>query len=448
MINSEKLKHLGLDKAALLLLLIIGLFVAKLVISLRTDFKSSKPVTLQPRGLTVSVPAAFKQISDGFQCDDSEFRLSCILKISSDTAVSIRWRYFLLPLKETASERFEAQAAEIAGNIEKTGSQQFGQFTFDYARIVSQQTMTLLLSGKTQLPDGRTLALEVVQKGQNLDFVEEIFNSLAASVTFNPDNPLAKGTQLLNNFREKDLADMAMKRTGQNYYYIKNYTDQNLGFITDAVGFKPSSADMNSLTAASLFFIHTGAKAFAEQSLFVSEPNIQTFKWASQQGDLAINRDSSTSIKLGTDGLVTVQKRNIVQNFTFTSSMIPEILLDIFVNSFLQSSFDSVMADIILPDGRITPALITRARLEKTARPDIASVVKITFFGINIDYQTTYLDSDGKILLSETQGKISYKLERTEPDRIIADFPQWREKILQIEQSILPKNQQPTRNAK
>ena len=442
MTNGEKLRRIGLDKAALFFLLLAGLFFAKLIISSRNNFKLSKPVALQGTGLAVSIPAGggFKQLSDSFEYNDNEFRLGCVLQISSNTAVSVHWRYFLLPFKKSVSERFKAQAAAIEGDIEKTGSEQFGQFTFDYAEIVSEKTATLLLCGTTQLPDGRTLTLEVAQKGQNIDFTEKIFNSLAASVTFTPDNLLAKGAELLSNFRLKGLADMARKKTEQNYYYIKNYTGQNLGFITDAISIKTDSHDANSLIAASLYFIHLGINSFAEQSLLRCDPNLQSFKWMSQQSDLLINRDLTTSIELDRQGTVTVQRRNVVQDFVFTSTMLPEILSDILIESFLQSDFNSVMVDIILPDGRITPTLITRTELQKTAEPNAASAVEIVFFETDTNHQTMYFDSNGKTLLSEVHGKISYKLERTERDRIIADFPQWLEKIQQIEQYILEKS--------
>jgi hypothetical protein len=463
MIDGEKLRRFGLDKVALLLLLLAGLFFAMLTISSRTNFKLSKPVVLQGSGLAVSVPTGggFKQLSEGFQYDDNEFRLGCVMQISSNAAASVHWRYFLLPFKKTASERFEIQASDIGGTIKKTGSEKLGQFTFDYAEIISEKTATLLFSGTTQLPDGRTLTLEVAQKGQNIGFTEKIFDSLAASVTFTPDNPLAKGNELLNNFRQYALADIVQKKTEQNYYYIKNYTGQSLGFIADATGFKADSPDANSLVAANLYFIKLGINSIAEQSLFRSEPNLQSFKWASWQSDLLINRNLTTSIELDRYGAVSVQKRNTVQNFTFTSTMLPEILSDIFIESFLQSSFDSVMVDIILSNGRIQPVLITRAEPtsasspsgvprtvepQKAAQPNTASTVKVVFFGAGPDYQTMYLDSDGKILTSEVHGRLSYKLERTQRDRIIADFPQWVDKIEQIEESILEKSKNRKRN--
>ena len=449
MTDSEKLRRFGLDKVALFLLLLAGFFFAKLIISSRTNFKLSEPVALQGSGLAVSVPAGggFKQLSDGFQYEGNEFRLSCVLQISSDAAVSMHWRYFLLPFKKTVSERFQAQALAIAGGIEKTDSKQFGQFTFDYARIFSEKNATLLFCGITQLPDGRILTLEVAQKGQNIDLAEKIFNSLAASVIFTPDNPLAKGGKLLNNFRQQALADIVQKKARQNYYYIKNYTDQSLGFITDAISLKTDSPDTNSLVAVNLYFIHSGINSLAEQSLFRSEPNLQSFKWMSRQSSLLINRDLNTSIELDRQGVITVQtsaspaepERNIIQNFIFTSTMLPEVLFDIFIESFLQSSFDSVMVDTLLSDGRITPVIITRAEPKKTAQPNAASAVEAIIFDSSTSYQTTYFDSDGKILLSEMHGKISYKLERTERDRLITDFPQWLEKIQQIEQYILEK---------
>jgi hypothetical protein len=166
----------------------------------------------------------------------------------------------------------------------------------------------------------------------------------------------------------------------------------------------------------------------------------------SRQSDLLINRDLTTSIELDRQGKVTVQRRNIVQDFAFTSTMLPEILLDTLLESFLQSDFNSVMVDIILPDGRLAPALVAKTKLQpvlngaegKAVEPNAAWAVKTEIFGTNTNQQTIYFDSTGKILLSEVHGRLSYKLEKTQRDRIIADFPQWLEKIQQIEQYIIP----------
>ncbi len=446
MTDSEKLRRFGFDKIALLVLLLVGFLFAELIVLSQSRFKLSKPVSLPGCGLAVSVPAGggFSRLSDGFRYNDNEFRLTCI---RSDAAMSINWRYFIVPFEKTVDEKFHAQASDMKGVIEKTGSEKLGQFTFDYARIFSEKKATLLFSGIVLLPDGRTLSLEVAQKGRNIDPAEKIFRSLAASATFTPASPLADGRELLDNFRLKTLADIFQKNTRQNYYYIKDYTGRNLGFITDAISLKNNRRDANSLTAVSLYFIHSGINSFAERSLFHSEPNLRSFRWVSQQSNLLINRDLTTSLKLDQQGMITVltsatsvPQKNIMQKFAFTSTMLPEILFNAFIEGFQQSSFNSVMVDLILSDSRITPALLTRARPQEDAEPNAAPAVEIAFFGTDTSEQTTYFDSDGKISLSEARGKLSYKLEKTQRDLLVADFPAWLEKLEVIEQYVNEKS--------
>ncbi len=433
MTDGEKLRRFGFDKIAFLILLLAGLAIAKLIISWRVNFKMSEPVALEGTGVSVSVPTGggFGPLSGGFQYNDSEFRLSAVMRISNDTAVMANWRYFIVPLKKTPAERFEKQASDIEGAIEKTGSEKLGQLTFDYARIVSSKNSTLLLSATTLLPDGRTLALEVAQKGRNVNLVEEIFRSLVASAAWTPDSPLARGSRLLNTFKNKTIADIAKKKSQQDYFYIKNYTGRQIGFITDAISVKTDK-----LTAANLYFFKVGVNSLTERSLFRSDLNLKNFKWVSLQSDLLINRDSATSIELK-ENTVTVRNEKTEQDFAFTPTMIPDILVDTLIESFLRSDSNSIMIDMILSDGSVAPALITRTQKQQGADPNIAFTVDVQFFGMDASRQIMYLDSNAVLLLSEVHGRLSYKLEKTQKNRLAADFPDWLEKIQQIGQYIL-----------
>ena len=438
MTDTKKLKQIGLDKIAFLVLLIAGLICAKLIVSSRSSFKLSKPLSLDGTGLSVSIPAGggFVRTSDGFSYLDNEFRLGCILQTGRNTAVSVHWRYFILPLKQTASEKFIADANSIDGIIESSQTKQFGQFSFEYARIVAEKKTIVLLCGITRLPDGRTLTLEVMQKGRDFNIADKIFNSVIESVSFKAENPLADGIKFLNNFKQKNLADIIGKKTEQSYYYIQDFTDKKLGFATDAAGIRPDGKN-NSIVAAGLYFLHSGRIAHAERDFFAGEPNMHTFKWANSQSDLLINREVPTSIELDAEGMITVQKTNNLQNFTLSPSMMPEVLFDAAVEDFLHSDFNSVMIDLILSDGRIKPAIIKKADPNGYPQLKAAFAAEVKLFDFSAANQTVYLDADGRTLLSEVRGSFSYRMQRTEKEKLAADFPQWLEKIEQIEQYLI-----------
>jgi len=436
MTDIEKTKRLGLDKIAFFLLLVAGVFCAKLVVSSRTSFELSKPVQLEGTGLSVIIPqgGGFQQISDGFSYEDNEFRLGTVLRAGREATVKVYWRYFLLPIEQAAPGIFAEDANTLGGVVEYSNTKQFGQLTFDCAKIVVANTATVLLIGATVLPDGRTLTLEVAQGGRDFNIADEVFNSIIASATFKSKSPLADGIKFLENFRQKDFADIVEKKAGQNCYYIEDFTDKKLGFSTDAVGVVADSSKVNSAIVAKLHFFQSGMIARAEQELFAGEPNMHTFKWGNRQSDILINREIPATVKLDETGMITIQKRTGMQNFAIGRSMLPEIIFDCAVESFLRSGFDSVMLDMIVSDGTIRPIIIKRAKVEADKFPQLnaTEAVEIKFFGSGADAQTVYLNDSGEILMSEMHGGVSCRFRKTEKENIIADFPEWAEKIEQI----------------
>ncbi|MFA6187405.1 MAG: hypothetical protein WC770_09400 [Phycisphaerae bacterium] len=436
MTDSEKVKRFGLDKIGFFVLLLAGVLCAKLVVSSQTNFKLSKPVLLEGTGVSAAIPrgGGFQQISEGFSYEDNEFRLGAVLRVGREAAVSVHWRYFLLPIEQAFSERFAEEANSLGGVVEYSKSQQFGQLTFDCAKIVAAKTATVLLTGTTVLPDGRTLTLEVAQKGRDFDIADNVFNSVIASAEFKAENSRADGIKFLENFRQTDFADIAGKKTEQNYYYIEDFTDKKLGFSTDAVGKVTDSSKVDSVIAATLYFFQSGMISRAEQDLFAGEPNIHTFKWGNRQSDLLINREIPTTIKLDDTGMITIQKRTGMQNFANGRSMLPEILFDCAIESFLRSSFDAVMLDMIISDGTIRPIIIKKAKAEADKFPElkITKAVEVKFLGSGTDAQTIYLNDANEMLMSEIRGTVAYRLRKTDKENIIADFPEWTEKIEQL----------------
>ncbi len=444
MANNEKLRQLGLDKAAFLGLLVLGLIWAEFITFSRSDFKLSEPLAIKGTGIEVSIPSGdgWKRLSNNFKYEDNEFNLVCQMQIGNDSLILAQWRYFTLPLEKTPSERFKIKANSLSGSVKSEGSGKFGDFTFDYAKVVSEKTPAVLFCGTTVLPDGRTITLEVAQRGQGVDLAEKIFKSLLASVKYHPDNPVVNGAELLKKLKAS-LPAMLSRQGYQNYYRIKDAHGTIVGFTTDTIISPADSNADSAVFAAGLLFVSPAFSAFAEQSLFYSDISISRFDWTIKHGNLLTNRQQPTQISLDGSKVLTVQKQNTVEKVHSTDTMIPDIFLDLTVAEFLKSDFDTVMLEVILSDGKIAPVIFSRINSPETSVLPAESAAGVELFGSNTVYQKMYFDGEGKLLSADIQGSLSYRIERTTKTAILADFPQWLEKIQQIEQYQLKKNSRP-----
>jgi hypothetical protein len=104
------------------------------------------------------------------------------------------------------------------------------------------------------------------------------------------------------------------------------------------------------------------------------------------------------------------------------------------IDIFLQSDFNDVMLDMIASDSTIRPIIAKKAAAKSDRFTDlrISKKVEIKFFGSGVNTQIIYINDAGDMLLSEVRGKASYRLRKTDKEKIIADFPEWSEKIERI----------------
>jgi hypothetical protein len=433
----EKLRRIGLDKVAFLVLLLLGHVLAKFIISYGSKLELSQPLALKGTGLEVSVPYgdSWKRLSTGFKYENNEFNFTCLMQISGDSVITVQWHYSLLPTTKTISERLQAEAEIAKGRIESSASGKFGDYNFDYAKIVSEKITVFY--GTTVLPDGRILTLELGQSGRGIDLADKIFRNLLASVKYNPDNPVVKGVELLKTFKTS-LGALLTQGTAQNYYRLKDTRGTSIGFTTDSIGYFPDANENSVISAAGLLFLSSGFNAFAEQSIFYSNISLTKFDWVVKQGNMLTNREVPTHIQLN-DQLLTIQKQNIAEKLGFTGSMLPDPLFDLAVEAFLKSDFDSVMFDIVLSEGKIAPVILSRINSPETSVLPAESAANVELFTTTPIIQKMYF-GESKLLSADVQGSLSYRIERTSRADIIADFPQWLDKIQQMEQYRLKKD--------
>lgn len=434
---------MGFDKLAFLVLLLLGILIAKIVISSRTSFALSDSIALKGTGLEVAMPLSenWKRLSNDFKFENNEFRLTAVLRISNDSAISASWRYSLLMAKVDPNERFNEIAASMQGHIETFGADNFGQFTFDHARIGSEKAV--LFIGTTVLPNDRILTLEVVQQGTGIELAEKVFKSLLASVKYNPDNSFAKGVQFLGNFKKSFLSELPNSDLSEqmvsDYYRIKDAGGNPIGFTTDTINYNADSDNNLPLTSASLLFYSPSSDTFAEHSLFQSDIKLSEFDWTINQGFMLTNRQQRIIIQLRA-GVLTIEKSGRFEQLPFSDIMVPDSLFDLVVADFLKSDFDTIYLETLQTDGRIAPVILSRIKSTETAALPERSAAQADYFGAITSNQKMYFDGRGRLVSADIQGNISYRLERTTRASVLSDFPQWLDKIQQIEQYQNKKN--------
>jgi len=442
--NSEKLRRMGLDKAASLILLMLGLIIAKFVISSKTSFNLSGSIALKGTGLEVSMPSSenWKLLSNDFKYENNEFRISAIMRISSDSAISATWRYLLIPQKTDPNERFLQIAASLQGHIQYAGAEEFGQFIFDYARIESQKAFIFV--GTAVLPNGRNLVLEVVGQGTAVELSEKLFKALLASAKYNADNSFVKGALFLDDFKNKFMPDVAdadlSEQMISDYYRIKDTAGNTIGFTTDTLSYSDQSDNNLPLSSGNLLFYSPSSDTFAEHSLFRSDTKLTSFDWTISQGFMLTNRQQRTIIQLRAD-VLTIEKSGRFEQMPFTEIMIPDSLFDLVVASFLKSDFSTLYIESLQADGRISPVILSRIKSTETAALPERSAAQADFLGAVATSQKMYFDGRGRLVSADIQGNFTFRLERTTRAAILADFPQWLDKIQQLEQSQNKKNQ-------
>jgi hypothetical protein len=434
----EKLRRIGLDKVAFLILLLLGLVLAKFIISYGSKLELSEPLALKGTGLEVSAPFgdSWKRLSNGFKYEDNKFSFTCLMQISGDSVITVQWQYSLLPTTKTVPERLQAEAEIAKGRIESSASGKFGDYNFDYAKIVSEKVTVFY--GTTVLPDGRILILEVGQNGRGIDLAEKIFRNLLASVKYNPDNPAVKGAEFLKTFKTS-LGALLTQSASQNYYRLKDTRGSSIGFTTDSIRYWPDVNENSAISAAGLLFLSSGFNAYAEQSIFHSNISLNKFDWMVKQGNLLTNREVPIHIQLD-DQLLAVQKQNTAEKLGFTNTMLPDPFFDLAIEAFLKSNFDSVMLDVVISEGKIAPVILSRIKSPETSVLPAESAANVELFATNTVNQKMYFDGEGRLLSADVQGSLSYRIERTSRADIIADFPQWLDKIQQMEQYQLKKD--------
>lgn len=432
------LKKYSADKIALFALLLLGFIIAQIIVSNRNGIKLSEPISLYRSGLSVQIPKGSSWQNTSWVYDKNSFNLISVLGINSKLAASVQWQYLLTSVEMEPAEQIRNRTLFYTGQILKSGRKTIGSLVMDWAQIASRGKTGAIFFGVTRLGPYRTVTIEVAQGPRLGNLAKEIFETVAESISFEDNELLANGAEFINNFKDGRIADVLYGKDTHRYFLINDMSGQTLGFIAEALAQTQDDNGQPVIKAVSMSNIG-GPTGRSEQSVFSSSIFLDTFHWINKETDTQSGAKIATEITLDQQRTIIVRNSVSQQAHQFApgTAAVPDALLEPILIEFLDSDIEQIIIDLINSEGVIIPAFISKIdRQDNDALTEnITYPVKIDFLNEEQSDKIMYFDSYKNLVRINIQGRVNYDIEYAGKDNVLEKFPEWQERILQIDAS-------------
>jgi hypothetical protein len=432
--ENYRLRKIGADKIALLVLFVLALLIAQIIITARSKLELSEPIELSYAGLSLSIPFGNGWESDKkWYYDENGFSLSSYLFIgTTEPSAWIFCRYHLAPEIISPEIWFEQKAAKIKGVVEEINRIQKDNLNIDWARIECPDTILSIFLGTVELPHNHRLNIEINQMTLETGLAQKVFEQVIESLIFRDNSKLDTGKETVAKIKSEGLDSFLVNKDKQKNFMITNSRKRNIGFALEVLLDSDSSDDFN-IQAASHFYL-TGQENQEQGASYRGKNSIEEFVWQSQTLE-ATNKTYSKTV-LDETGIVTVVKYSNVgmreNRYELGPTMIPEIFIEPILSQMLQDGIDEIIVDIIDSEGRIIPVFISYIEADKdiTKNPDAIYVFRIDFISKQDFSEHVYLDRQKQISRIILHQNRQYILEKTTLENIAQAFPEQADIIL------------------
>ncbi len=406
----------GLDKLALLLILITSIAIAALIVMLKTRTVLTSPITLKYVNLSASVPT-----SNGWQTKklwtfiDDGFALASIYRTTSQNTTAIaQCRYRMLKAQLPVNLQLQQKAFSLKDKITQQGQIVSNSLNFDWV-LIGTQTFYAIAT----LPNNRSIEVEVQQIVNETEWARNIFFEIVNSIKYD-NTSIEAGNQLVADLKKIGPA-MFMKEKEKTFFLISNQAKTPIGFIMETY-LKSNPAATMGLRAATFFYVRSNDLSNEQVTFFQGNNTIDQFYWKSETN--SITGKSSIEIAANSPSLMTVTRFSheaTAENIQLSQAAIPDIFLNQLLELFIASKYDEVTVDIIEAEGIITPSVLTKV---KPASTDANFLVKITSLNGSGFSEDVYFNQQRQITKRLIQQNGIFVLEKT-TEQIIAElFPE------------------------
>ncbi|MCK4886257.1 MAG: hypothetical protein KAS96_02655 [Planctomycetes bacterium] len=410
-------KNRGLDKLALLSILVISIAIAALIVMLKTRTSLTSPITLKHINLSASVPT-----NNGWQSKkqwvfiDDGFTLRSIYRMTSQkTSALAQCRYRMPKIQKPVELQMKQKAFSLKDKITQQGQIVSNSLNFDWTMIGNHTFYAV-----SNLPNNRLIEVEVQQIANETEWARNIFFDIIDSVKYD-NTSIEAANQLVSDLKKIGPAKLIKEKKQKNFFLINNQKKKPIGFTMETY-LKSDQVTPLDLRAATFFYIRSNNLSNEQVTFFQGNDTIDRFYWKSETN--SIRGKKSIEIVVNEPSSMTVTKFSheaATENFHLSPAAMPDIFMNQLLELFIASKYNEVTVDIIEAEGVITPALLTKL---KPASSDTDFLVKIIFLDGSEFFEDVYFNQQKQVTKRLIHQNSIFVIERTTEQKIAELFPE------------------------
>lgn len=410
-------KNKGLERLALLSMLIISIAIAALVVMLKTRVGLTGPITLKYVNLSASVPS-----DNGWQTKkqwvfiDNGFAIGSIYKTTSQKTTALaQCRYQIMKIQQPIETQMKQKALSLKDKITQQGQIVSGSLNFDWIKIGDHTFYAV-----SNLPNNRLIEVEVQQVTNETEWAKKIFFSIINSVKY--DNASIKAAnQLVSDMKKIGPEKFIKDKKQKNFFLVSDQQKEPIGFTAETY-LKSDQVTPMDLRAATFFYIRNSDLANEQITFFQGNDTIDRFYWKSETN--SIRGKKSIEIVVNDPSLMTVTTfgyEATTENYQLSPAAIPDIFMNQLLELFIASKYNEAAVDIIEAEGVVTPALLTKI---KPANSSTDFLVRIDFLDGSEFFEEVHFDQQRQITKRVIHQNKIFMVEKTTEQQITKLFPE------------------------
>jgi len=415
-------KKYGADKIAFLGMFLIAILIAQLLVSMKSGLDFSEPIELEHTGLSISIPTgkgweAAKEWK--YVEKDDEYTLrSNYSTYQGILDAAVNCRYFLNTQNEKPKTLIESQTNDPNNIIAETKIIKKDNLEIYWANFKRPFNIYL---GVAELPNNRTITIEVVETSIGIEIAEKIFTTIIDNLNYNEDNLVETGLNFVKEIKNEGLGSQLNNFDSQSCFFIQDSNKSNIGFTIDFLANIKNDEQFTIRGASETFW--SGRNPQERKTLFRCDNGLNKYIWQIRVN--MRNFQTGATITLDESGVITFvnQTSGRSRQYLNCSNVIPNTLLELLIKPAIQKNISDMVIDIIDSNGQISPTRLSIKPASSTE--DYSHILTLQSLFSDESPETFYLNENNRIIRADG----NYNLDRTDIATIEKEFPGMSEYI-------------------